>query len=71
MPKLDGLTAAEKILAERRVPIILLSGMADDALRSRAERIGVARFAVKPVDRQELALVVADAVRKHEQSRLG
>lgn len=54
MPKLDGLTAADKILAERRVPIILLSGMTDNGLRTRAEKIGVAGFAVKPVDRPQL-----------------
>ncbi len=70
MPKLDGLTAAERILAARPVPIILLTGMVDAALRRRAAQIGVVGFLAKPVDRRELELVVAHALRTDErQSR--
>jgi len=62
MPKLDGLTAAERILATRRVPIILLSGMSDGELRARAVRIGVVAQAVKPLDQPALERVIAQAM---------
>ncbi len=61
MPKLDGITAAQKILATRSVPIILLTGIADDALISQAMEAGIAAHLVKPVDSPELKNAIARA----------
>jgi response regulator NasT len=64
MPKLDGLAAAEKILAERPVPLIVLTGQGDPGLTARLGRAGVMACLVKPVDRKELEVAIALATRR-------
>jgi response regulator NasT len=64
MPKLDGLAAAEKILADRPVPLIVLTGQGDPALTARLGRAGVMGCLVKPVDRKELEAAIALATRR-------
>jgi response regulator NasT len=62
MPKLDGITAAEQILASRPVPIVLVTGLADPPLLARAKSAGIAAHVVKPVDRPQLEQALALAM---------
>lgn len=64
MPKLDGITAAEKILAARAVPIILLTGQSDPALLALATRAGVMGHLVKPVDGSDVKNALTLAMRR-------
>ncbi|HEY8645358.1 MAG TPA: response regulator [Gaiellaceae bacterium] len=57
MPRLDGVEAARRILAERFVPIVMLTAYGYGELISRAADAGVVGFVVKPF--KESALVEA------------
>jgi AmiR/NasT family two-component response regulator len=48
MPRLDGVEAARTILAERFVPIVMLTAYGYGELISRAVDVGVVGFVVKP-----------------------
>ncbi|MBA3843690.1 MAG: response regulator [Actinobacteria bacterium] len=54
MPPLDGLEAARQILAERSVPIVMLTAYGYGEVISRAIDAGVAGFVVKPFKESEL-----------------
>jgi response regulator NasT len=54
MPKLDGITAAERIMAARPVPIIMVTAHFDEAFVQRATAAGVMGYLVKPVHRHDL-----------------
>jgi response regulator NasT len=54
MPGLDGVEAARRILAERRVPIVMLTAYGYGELLSRAADVGVVGFVVKPFRETDL-----------------
>ena len=54
MPRLEGIEAAERIMANRPVPIIVLTAHMDPHLIERAMAVGVMGYLVKPVDRRDL-----------------
>jgi response regulator NasT len=49
MPDMDGLEATERILAEYRVCIVMLTAFSDEAYRQRATELGVSGYVLKPV----------------------
>jgi AmiR/NasT family two-component response regulator len=59
MPKLDGISAAVKILAHRPVPIVLLTGQDDPAVTAAALQAGILGCLVKPIDLQHLERAIA------------
>ncbi len=61
MPRLDGLDAAEAIVAERPVPILILTAYSDRHLVERAANLAIQGYLVKPINPGELgpALEVA------------
>ncbi len=67
MPKVDGIDAAGRILAHRRVPIIMITGLADRALTDRAVQAGVVAVLLKPVDRADLEAAIARTARFADQ----
>ena len=59
MPVMDGLEAAQAIIADfPQAKIMLLSAMGDDELLARARSIGVGAFMTKPFKAQELVQAV-------------
>jgi response regulator NasT len=54
MPKLDGITAAQAILAHRHLATILITGDSDRTLVAQATQAGVLALVVKPVDGGDL-----------------
>lgn len=54
MPGMDGITCAEKILAQCPTPVIIISGYDDPSLVERAKRAGVGAYLVKPVKLADL-----------------
>ena len=67
MPKLDGIDAARKILAERPIPIVMLTAYGQDELVSRAVEAGVFGYLVKPFREQDLLPAIAAARARHDE----
>lgn len=50
MPRMDGFEVLDRLVTQRvGVPVILITSNASDALRRRAERVGVHRVLEKPL----------------------
>lgn len=63
MPKLDGIKATKRIREFSEIPIIFISAWSDKKTRERAMAAGGTRFLVKPVDYQELAVLIKKLVK--------
>lgn len=51
---MDGVTAAELILAEHEIPVVFLTAHADDPTMKRAQLTGPYGYVLKPFDEREL-----------------
>src|SRR5437667_12688137 len=67
MPKLDGIEAARKIIAERPIRIVLLTAYGQDELVSRAVEAGVFGYLVKPFRESDLLPAIRTARARHEE----
>jgi response regulator NasT len=54
MPRVDGLSAARRILDERPIPIVMLTAYAEQDLVSRAVEAGVFGYLLKPFRAEDL-----------------
>ena len=61
MPRLDGIEAARRILAERPVPIVIVSAYAERALVERAAEAGVFGYLTKPFREDDVLPAIAAA----------
>lgn len=62
MPVLDGLTAAEQIVAERIAPVVILTAFSERDLVERAREAGAMAYLVKPFQARELVPAIELAV---------
>src|SRR5438128_724215 len=67
MPKLDGIEAARKIMAERPIPIVMLTAYGQEELVSRAVEAGIFGYLVKPFRESDLLPAIATARARHEE----
>jgi two-component system, response regulator PdtaR len=67
MPRLDGIEAARRILAERPIPIVMLTAYGQDELVSRAVEAGVFGYLVKPFRESDLLPAIRTARARHEE----
>ena len=67
MPRLDGIEAAKRILAERPIPIVMLTAYGQDELVGRAVEAGVFGYLVKPFREQDLVPAIAAARARHAE----
>ncbi|MGZ4385427.1 MAG: response regulator [Gaiellaceae bacterium] len=65
MPRLNGIEAARRILAERPIPIVMLTAYADPATFREAVAAGVFAYVVKPFREQDLLPALATAIARH------
>lgn len=65
MPEIDGIEAAEMILAEICVPILLSTGRSDDETLQRARKAGIQAYLVKPFHKEQLKTAVTMALAHH------
>lgn len=65
MPMLDGIEAAEQILGETCVPILLSTGRSDNETLQRARKAGVQAYLVKPFHKEQLKTAVTMALAHH------
>jgi len=73
MPVMDGLDAAEQILSEYPVCMVILTAYDDKEYRARAKAIGVSSYLVKPIQAAALLRQLEEAFAlynaTHEQTR--
>jgi AmiR/NasT family two-component response regulator len=66
MPKLDGISAAEKI-AELKIPVVLLTAFSQSDLVSRAAEAGAMAYVTKPFKPADLLPAIQIALARHEE----
>lgn len=66
MPKLDGISAAEKISA-LKIPVVLLTAFSDAELVSRAAQAGAMAYVTKPFNPNDLMPAIQIAISRHEE----
>jgi two-component system, response regulator PdtaR len=67
MPRLDGIEAARRILAERPIPIVMLTAYGQDELVARAVEAGVFGYLVKPFRDTDLLPAMQTARARHAE----
>jgi two-component system, response regulator PdtaR len=67
MPRLDGIEAARRILAERPIPIVMLTAYGQDELVARAVEVGVFGYLVKPFRETDLLPAIQAATARHSE----
>jgi AmiR/NasT family two-component response regulator len=66
MPELDGIQAAQQILAEMSVPIILSTGCTNEATLQRVKKANIQFYLVKPFHKEQLKSAVTMAIMHHQ-----
>jgi len=67
MPNMDGMEAAEIILKEMAIPIVLSTGRTDDSTLQRAKRADIHSYLVKPFHREQLKTAITMAMVRHHE----
>ncbi len=66
MPRLDGISAAEK-LAEKKIPVVLLTAFSQQDLVSRAVEAGALAYITKPFKPTDLLPAIQIALARNEE----
>jgi response regulator NasT len=67
MPRMDGLAAAERIMAARIAAVVMLTAFSQRALVDRARAAGAMAYLVKPFTRAELVPAVEVALSRYDE----
>lgn len=67
MPKLDGISAAERIASQRIAPVVILTAFSQRELVERARDAGAMAYLVKPFSRTDLVPAVEMAVSRFQE----
>lgn len=67
MPKLDGISAAEKINKEHLAPVVLLTAFSQKELVERASEAGALAYVVKPFTPNDLLPAIEIAMSRYQQ----
>ena len=69
MPVLDGISAAEQIVADAIAPVVMLTAFSQRDLVERAVNAGAMAYVVKPFGKADLLPTIEIAVSRHQQMR--
>jgi two-component system, response regulator PdtaR len=69
MPILDGISAAERIAAQRLAPVLILTAFSQRELVERARDAGAMAYVVKPFTKADLVPAVEMAVSRYAEIR--
>ena len=67
MPGIDGITAAEQIVAARGAAVVMLTAFSQKELVARARDAGVMAYVVKPFTKNDLLPAIEMAVSRHAE----
>ena len=70
MPRLDGIAAAERIVAARIAPVVILTAFSQRELVERARDAGAMAYLVKPFSRSDLVPAIEMAVSRFAESQM-
>ena len=70
MPKLDGLSAAQRIAEQRIAPVVILTAFSQRDLVNQARDAGAMAYLVKPFSKQDLVPAIEMAVSRFAELRL-
>src|SRR3546814_17877215 len=71
MPRLDGISAAERIAHQRIAPVVILTAFSQRELVERARDAGAMAYLVKPFSRTDLVPALAMVVRRFAERKSG
>ena len=63
--EIDGITAAQSIVAKHDIPVVYLTAFADNATLERAKETSPFGYIVKPFNEQTLRITIEIAIQKH------
>ena len=69
MPRLDGITAAQRIAGRRIAPVVILTAFSQRELVERARDAGAMAYLVKPFTKDDLVPAIEMAVSRFEEVR--
>ncbi|HET6687470.1 MAG TPA: response regulator [Jiangellaceae bacterium] len=67
MPVLDGISAAQRIVARRIAPVLILTAFSQRELVDRAREAGAMAYLVKPFAKADLVPAIEMALSRHEE----
>ncbi|MGH3497709.1 MAG: ANTAR domain-containing response regulator [Nocardioidaceae bacterium] len=67
MPKLDGITAAERIASKRLAPVVILTAFSQRDLVDRAREAGAMAYLVKPFGKADLVPAIEMALSRYAE----
>ena len=67
MPKLDGISAAEKIASDRIAPVVMLTAFSQRDLIERAREAGAMAYVVKPFGKDDLVPAIEIAMARYAE----
>ncbi len=67
MPRLDGISAAERIAAARLAPVVMLTAFSQRELVERARQAGAMAYLVKPFGKADLMPAVELALSRYDE----
>jgi response regulator NasT len=67
MPEMGGIEAVRQILAQRPIPVVMLTAYADPGTVKEAIRAGVFAYVVKPFREQDLLPAIETAFARHDE----
>jgi AmiR/NasT family two-component response regulator len=67
MPKLDGISAAEKIASDRIAPVVMLTAFSQRDLIERAREAGAMAYVVKPFGKDDLVPAIEIAMARYSE----
>jgi len=70
MPRLDGITAAQRIAERRIAPVVILTAFSQRDLVDRARDAGAMAYLVKPFSKHDLVPAIEMAVSRFAEARL-
>jgi two-component system, response regulator PdtaR len=69
MPRLDGISAAQRIAEQRIAPVVILTAFGQRELVERARDAGAMAYVVKPFTKDDLVPAIEMAVSRHAEIR--
>lgn len=69
MPKMDGITAAERIAEERICPVVMLTAFSQRELVEKAREAGAMAYVVKPFDASDVVPAIEIAMGRYNELR--